>query len=188
GRSNFDVPRRFVASAVWDTPFFRKSENAFVKTALAGWKLAPIVTVQDGLRATASVNGSLPTPFTTPDGFTVSSAPSSGPNGSGGSFRVPFEPRNDFQLPALENIDLRLAKEFQIKERFRLDFIAEAFNLFNHTLVFGATTNQYNLIKVAVPGGSLPAFAPRTDFLTPSADQSTLYRERQLQLAVRLNF
>jgi len=199
GRSNFDVPRRFVASAIWDMPFFLHNQSTFVKYVLAGWKVAPIITIQDGFRVTESVNGSVPTGITTPDGFTISSTPSSGPNGSGGSFRVPFEPRNAFQLPALENIDLRLGKEFRLKERYSIDFIVEAFNLFNHTLVFGATNNQYNLVKVNAAthapcpttgtcGPALPAFTPRTDFLTPTADQSTLYRERQLQLAVRFQF
>src|SRR5262249_18115872 len=116
-RSNFDVPRRFVASAIWDLPFLKASDNAFVRNVIAGWKVAPIVTISDGFRVAESVNGSLPTNLTTPDGFTITSTPSTGPNGSGGSFRVPFEPRNAFQLPAFENINLRLAKEVRFKER-----------------------------------------------------------------------
>jgi hypothetical protein len=135
-RSNFDVPRRFVASAVWEIPFLKNSDNMFVRNVIAGWKVAPIVTIQDGLRVAESVSGSLPTvtgttagkPNLLSDGFQINSTPSNGPNGSGGSFRVPFEPRNAFQLPALENIDLRLAKEIRIKERYKVDFIAEAFN------------------------------------------------------------
>src|SRR5262249_53993797 len=148
GRSTFDVPRRFVASAVWEIPFLRESQNSFVKNVIAGWKVAPIVTIQDGFRVAESVNGGLPTNMTTPDGFNISSTPNGGVNGSGGGFRVPFEPRNNFQLPALENVDLRLAKTLRIKERYGVDFIAEAFNLFNHTLWFGATSNQFNLNKV----------------------------------------
>jgi hypothetical protein len=172
GRSTFDVPRRFVASAVWEMPFFRDSTSAFAKSVLAGWKIAPIVTIQDGLRVAETVNGGL-------SGGTAFSV-----NGSGGSFRVPFEPRNAFQMPALENIDLRLAKEFRIKERYRVDFIAEAFNLFNHTLVFGVNSDQYRMVS----GSGGQSFAVNSTFLVPSADQSTLYRERQMQLAVRLSF
>jgi len=199
-RSNFDVPRRFVASAVWEIPFLRESNNMFVRNVIAGWKVAPIITIQDGLRVAESVNGSLPTNTTLPDGFKIASTPSSGPNGSGGSFRVPFEPRNAFQLPALENIDLRLAKEIRFKERYKVDFIAEAFNLFNHTLVFGASSGQFNLGKTVASAAQCNSgvtgtcsqliFTPVTagSFLAPSADQSTLFRERQLQLAVRFSF
>jgi hypothetical protein len=200
GRSNFDVPRRFIASAVWDMPFLKNSDSKFVRSVIAGWKVAPIVTIQDGFRVAESVSGSLPTTgaaASLPDGFKILSTPSSGPNGSGGSFRVPFEPRNAFQLPALENIDLRLAKEIRFKERYRVDFIAEAFNLFNHTLVFGANSSQFNLGKQTATcnaGVTGPCtqfvFTPVTagSFLAPNADQSTLYRERQMQLAVRFSF
>jgi hypothetical protein len=203
GRSSFDVPRRFVASGVWEIPFLRESKSAFVRNVIAGWKVAPIVTIQDGFRVAEGVNGSLPTVTGTtslPDGFKINSTPSNGPNGSGGSFRVPFEPRNAFQLPALENIDLRLAKEIRFKERYKVDFIAEAFNLFNHTLVFGASSNQFNLGKTAATAAQCNAgvsgtcsqlvFTPVTAgaFLAPNADQSTLYRERQMQLAVRFSF
>jgi hypothetical protein len=198
GRSAFDVPRRFVASAVWDMPFFRNSESMAARSVLGGWKLAPIVTIQDGFRLSESVNGNL-FGFTSPDGFVVpSSFPGSSLNGSGGTNRVPFEPRNNFQLPALENVDLRLAKQFRISERTNLEFIAEAFNLFNHTLVFGANTSQYNLIKVQPNGApcpttgscspALPAFSPNVSFLAPNADQSTLFRERQMQLALKFHF
>src|SRR5262245_4735502 len=202
GRSTFDVPRRFVASAVWEIPFLRDSKSSFVRNVIAGWKVAPIVTIQDGFRVAESVNGSLPTSATIQlaDGFKISSTPSNGPNGSGGSFRVPFESRNAFQLPALENIDLRLAKQFRLKERYKVDFIAEAFNLFNHTLVFGASSNQFNLVRTAATAAQCNAgvsgtcsqlqFTPVTagSFLNPNAAQSTLYRERQRQLAVRFSF
>jgi len=201
-RSNFDVPRRFVASAVWEIPFWRENKSSFVRNVIAGWKVAPIVTIQDGFRVAESVNGSLPTSATIQlaDGFKISSTPSNGPNGSGGSFRVPFEPRNAFPLPALENTDLRLAKQFRFKERYKVDFIAEAFNLFNHTLVFGASSNQFNLVRTTATAGQCNAgvsgtcsqltFTPVTagSFLNPTADQSTLYRERQMQLAVRFSF
>jgi hypothetical protein len=199
-RSTFDVPRRFVASAVWEIPFLRESQNSFVRNVIAGWKVAPIITIQDGFRIAEGVSGSLPTNVTLPDGFKIASTPSSGPNGSGGSFRVPFEPRNAFQLPALENIDVRLAKEIRFKERYKVDFIAEAFNLFNHTLVFGASSNQFNLGKTTATAAQCNAgvtgtcsqliFTPVTagSFLAPSADQSTLFRERQMQLAVRFSF
>ncbi|HKV37569.1 MAG TPA: TonB-dependent receptor [Blastocatellia bacterium] len=174
GRSNFDTPRRFVASGIWELPFWKKSDNTFVRTAIAGWLVSGIVTVQDGFRVPESVNIV----------STIPGATAFSENGSGGTFIVPFEPRNNFQLPALENFDLRLAKRFQFRERYGIEFLAEAFNLFNHTLVFAATNNQYDLNGSA----AIPVFTPRKDFLTPTSDQSTLYRERQLQLSARFTF
>jgi hypothetical protein len=43
-------------------------------------------------------------------------------------------------MPAFFEWDLRLAKRFPLGERFKLDVIADAFNLFNHTNV--AAVNQ----------------------------------------------
>lgn len=171
GRSNFDTPNRFVASWVWDIPFLKHSSNAFVRSVIAGWLVSGIATIQDGARVTEAVN----IVSTIPGGVTAFST-----NGTGGTFIVPFEPRNAYQLPDLENLDLRVAKRFQIGERYSVEFLAEAFNIINHTNVFGATANQYDQIGTT--------FKPRTDFLTPTADQSTLFRERQLQLSIRFRF
>lgn len=195
GRSRFHVRHRFIGNFVWELPLFRRHANAAVKTLLGGWKLNGIVTLQSGATVEQRVNGNLPT-FRGPDGVLIAPT-SSGPNGSGGSLRVPFEPRNAFNQRPLQNIDLRLAKEFRIGERFRLDFIAEAFNLFNRTNVFGVNQNEYNLGTASPTGGAcasattgpcLPAFRPNNTFLETSSAQSTLYRERQMQVAVRLNF
>jgi hypothetical protein len=189
GRSNFDVKNRFVASFIWEMPFARTSESPFLKHVAAGWKLNGIVNLQDGARVTGSVGGNLPS-FRDPDGTQIASI-SGSPNGSGGLNRVPFEERNLFRRPSLQNIDLRLGKEFRVKERYRINFIAEAFNIFNRTHWFGATTTRYDLITITagLPAGTaLPAFRPRTDFLTLNSAQSTLYRERQMQLALKFNF
>jgi hypothetical protein len=190
-RSNFDVKNRFVASFIWEIPFAKENKNPFANYVLAGWKLNGIVNLQDGTRVTGNA-GNLPSGFTDPDGTLIVPIASS-VNGSGGSNRVPFEERNLFKRRGLQNIDLRLGKEFRFKERYRINFIAEAFNLFNRTNWFGTTTTRFDMTTVVVspagsPTRSLPAFRPRTDFLRLNSAQSTLYRERQMQLALKFNF
>jgi hypothetical protein len=191
GRSNFDVKNRFVASFIWELPFAKDIKNPIANHVLAGWKLNGIINLQDGARVTGNVSGTLPS-FTDPDG-TVVTPISGSPNGSGGTFRVPFEERNLFKRPSLQNIDMRIGKEFRFKERYRINFIAEAFNLFNRTHSFGTTTNRFDLGTLVISGTgsgtrSLPAFRPRSDFLVLNNAQSTLYRERQMQLALKFNF
>jgi hypothetical protein len=190
GRSAFHVRNRFVGSFLWELPFLRDSQNSIATTVLAGWKLNSIITLQSGRPVEANVSGSLPT-FRATDGVTVTPT-SASPNGSGGSLRAPFVERNSFNQPNLYNIDLRLAKEFRLKERYRLNVIAEAFNLFNRTNVFGVSQNAFDLVLTGctspTAGPCVPAFRPRTDFLTVSSAQSTLYRERQMQVALRFAF
>ena len=41
-------------------------------------------------------------------------------------------PRNNLHGPGFSNTDLALIKHFQLTEKFRLEFHAEAFNAFNH--------------------------------------------------------
>src|SRR5262249_31405585 len=41
-------------------------------------------------------------------------------------------PRNIFTAPSYWNVDLGLIKQFQLSERFKLQFRTEIFNAFNH--------------------------------------------------------
>jgi hypothetical protein len=98
----------------------------------------------------------------------------------GGSSRVPFRGRNVFTGPGGATVDSRLAREFRIKERMRVQFIAEAFNLFNRNNVTSITTTEYNIRSTVL--------FPRTDFRAVSATGTNLMRERQLQLGARFVF
>ena len=83
-------------------------------------------------------------------------------------------PRNDFYGPHLTNFDLALAKTTVIHENVKLEFRAEAFNLFNHAEFAQPDTNIFS-----------STFGQITDTLL-NADGSR--SERILQLALRLTF
>ncbi len=166
--SNLDQRKRFTASAYWIPPFTRIS-NPVVKSILDGFQLSGIVTLFDGRPYDGTVSGS-PSPAGTASGLL----------GVGGSSRVPFRGRNVFTGPGGATVDSRLAREFRIKERMRLQFIAEAFNLFNRNNVTSITTTEYNIRSTVL--------FPRTDFRAVSATGTNLMRERQLQLGARLVF
>ena len=51
GPANWDVPHRFVASWVYEPPFFRNSSNNFLKYVLGGWQITGITTLQSGIPA-----------------------------------------------------------------------------------------------------------------------------------------
>jgi hypothetical protein len=97
-------------------------------------------------------------PFTVPG-----VAPSQGCNGTLG--------RNAFTMPFFFQFDLRVSKGINLGERFRLDLIADAFNLFNHTNI--SAVNQ-----LCDPSAA-----------TCSAGQPTAaYDARQFQFALKLNW
>jgi hypothetical protein len=73
------------------------------------------------------------------------------------------------------NLNARVSRSFPIRERVRLEAIAEAFNLLNHTN--GVTLNG-TFGSGAYPTNPLPTFKQITAVGDP----------RTLQLAVRLSF
>jgi hypothetical protein len=166
--SNLDQRKRFTASAYWIPPFSRIS-NPVMKSILDGFQISGIVSLFDGRPYDGTVSGS-PSPAGTASGLL----------GVGGSSRVPFRGRNVFTGPGGATVDSRIAREFRIKERMRLQFIAEAFNLFNRNNVTSITTTEYNIRSTVL--------FPRTDFRAVSATGTNLMRERQLQLGARLVF
>jgi hypothetical protein len=160
-----DQRHRWVTSAVFQTASAPLSQG-FRKSFLGGFTVAPIVEVASGrpfnvitgqdtrLNLGASQGrpsvGSAGTtsPFIPGVAFTI---PSTCLTNSGTQFSVPSLTttgvgcignlsRNRFVMPAFFEWDLRLAKRFPLGERFKLDVIADAFNLFNHTNV--AAVNQ----------------------------------------------
>jgi hypothetical protein len=75
---------------------------------------------------TAFVNATLANPVncrTSTDGKTTYCIPAAGQQGSS---------RNQFRGPGFWNTDAGLRKNFTLTERFKLQFIADAFNVFNH--------------------------------------------------------
>ena len=92
-------------------------------------------------------------------GYTFTTPPANDPFGDLG--------RNAFRAPGLEQWDFAANKNFRIRERARLQFRSEFFNLTNHTN-FGI---------------------PDTDISTSSFGQiRTTYPARQIQFALKLMF
>jgi carboxypeptidase family protein/TonB-dependent receptor-like protein len=89
--------------------------------------------------------------------------------------------RNLFRGPFQVRFDMSLAKEFPIKERFRLRFRADAFNMFNHP-DFDAPNNNVTFF----PNFSGPPSIPPEGSL--GVIQHTVGSPRFLQLSLHLTF
>lgn len=169
GVTDFDVPHRFVASAVWSPRGFGLDESAVGRAIFGGWTLAPIVTAQSGRPYSAEVSGR-----------PVAAALNSSITGSGGdSYFLPGG-RNSFRQPKLVNVDMRLSRRFNFTENTNLEFLIEGFNLFNRTHITSVNTTAYT-----ISGSTL---VPSASFGTDSATGNSIFRERQVQMAVRFQF
>jgi len=180
GRSNFDRRHKFVASAVYAPRV--EVKNTAIRTVADGWSIAPIFQYYTGQPLDAGVSGSLPN--ANPINPAIPNAISSGINGSGGANRLILVPRNDFSGPDVWNVDLRLSKRFYIKEKFNVEFLGEAFNLFNRTQITGLNSSYYSVGGTAQ--SATLTFQPA--FGTANEAGGTLYRERQVQIGLRLKF
>ena len=95
--------------------------------------------------------------------------------------------RNSFRQPRLINVDARLSRRFNFTENTNLEFLVEAFNLFNRTQITSVNTTAFSLVS-AVSGGPGVNLVPNAAFGTPTATGNSIFRERQVQMAVRFNF
>jgi len=186
GVSSFDIPNKFVANAVW-YPHFNVHGGA--SAILNGWELAPIFQIYSGVPFTPAISGSFPLGGS-PAGTVLTGG--SGQNGSAGSTRFALVPRNSFRLPKIVNLDMRLSRRIHFNESTALEFLVEGFNVFNRTQVTGLNTQIYKTTGTfAAPilcSTACTTTSTLTNFNTISAAGGTLFRERQIQAAVRFQF
>ncbi len=171
GVSSFNLPQHFVASLVYQ-PTFQLSKR-FERAIVNGWTVAPIVTVQSGLPYSYGVSG------TNNKIQTVPGAASS-INGSGGANRILFAGRNTLLQPDIQNVDLRVSRTQTVLEKYHVEGLIEAFNLFNRQNITGVNTSAYS-----AQGSTLTAIG---NFGIANAAGNTIYRERQIQAALRFEF
>ncbi len=173
GNSNFNVPNRFVFSAIAESPWHTRGWTNYL---VSGWQIAPIYQIQNGLPFSLVTSGNPPSTL---------GAVSSGVNGSGGRQIIDVVGRNTFRLPRTQVVDLRISKKFTLAENYKVEVLGEAFNLFNRTNVTGDTTLGYFV------GGT--AAAPTLSFnsgfgTTSTANSNFAYSSRQIEIGVRFLF
>ncbi len=182
-----DQAHRFVASYTYELPWGpgRKlwNGNSLASRLLGSWQVGGLALLRSGLpfgvdstanttdsqggrqRANRVGDGPLSRDARTLGRFFDTSAFVNPP-----AYLFGNSARNVIRSPGLVNFDVMAGKSFQVTERWRLDFRAEAFNLMN-TPAFG------------FPGATVgtPAFGVISSTL-PGTDA------RQVQLALKLNF
>jgi hypothetical protein len=197
GLANYNQPLNNTTSVVYDLPFgkgrkFASGLSNYADAVIGGWRLTLINTMTSGLPvnltyspASASqvstvvtyrpnltgqpliLDSSDPTRYLNP--AAVSTAiDRSDPFGNAG--------RNIVSGPSFFQTDLGLHKTFPVwKERTKLEFRMEAFNLFNHTNFTAPDSNASN-ITLDATGNNTGSFGKIT----------SAFPARQIQFALRL--
>jgi hypothetical protein len=196
GNSATNVPNRGVVAVVYQP---QTTFHGYKDYLLGGWRIAPLVQLQNGLPYTPYVSGSV-SGLTVPagvDGCTPKAGASTctatpaykGLNGSGSSAnRLPILERNNYQNPSTSVVDLRLGKNFYIHaphfEASRLEFLAEMFNVLNHQNITAVQNDAYTLSGTTLtPYNGTNTFGAYTN-----SNSNYTYSPRQVQIAARFHF
>jgi hypothetical protein len=183
GLSSLNYPQALHADVLWAPQL----EGARRMRRLAdGWSLAAISTARSGRPYSYDLSGGP----NLPGGHESL-------NGSGGAQYLPTVGRNTLRLPMTINTNVRVARGFQLFRTARGLLSAEAFNVFNHQSVTSVNQRAF-LVGTAVDGVTPLVFQSAqeiateglntTAFGTPNATGSSLNRERQIELALRIAF
>lgn len=155
--SNFDVPDRITGGLVYELPFFRKTSNPLLKTALSGWQLAGTAFWQRGTPITITTPNNIGLGFAViqpnvlsgvTQGYSVTAAENNARQGlpwfntaaftQPPSYTLGNAARNfsGLRRDNYKNANLSITRNFKIRERLKGQFRAEFINAFN-TVVFG---------------------------------------------------
>jgi hypothetical protein len=190
GNSIFNVPDRFVVSAIAESPWKVGGVLGYLAN---DWQLAPIYASQSGLPYSLVTAGTPPTITlsTTTDPVTgnittVSAKPlGGGVNGSNGRKGIDFVGRNTFQMKRTIDMDLRLSKKVRFGEHYSAEVLGEAFNIFNHQNVTGVNNTGYIIGGTA----TAPALSFNSSFGSVTNSNSNFaYTSRQIQIGFRFFF
>ena len=174
--SLFDQRHRFVFSGVLTSPASWRNSDSFAHRFLSDFTVAPILEISSGrpfniLTGTDSnldLQSSNDRPSVAADGTLV--LPTFLLDGSLG--------RNRGITHSYASLDLRVARAIRFGERFRVDLIAEGFNLFNR--FNEASANPFfdvvNVFNQRGPGGRY------------HSNPTSAYDPRQFQFGIKLNF
>jgi hypothetical protein len=150
GPASWDIPHRFVASYIYDIPFFKSSPHPVVRYIVAGWQIGGVTTIQSGSpvnvtfgtdRANIGITGQQ-----RPD--LVGAVPSLNCQPSptsrelincfdAGAFALPASftfgnaSRNLLRGPKFASTDLSMMKNVPLGGTVRFQIRAELFNAFN---------------------------------------------------------
>jgi hypothetical protein len=87
--------------------------------------------------------------------------------------------------------DLRLSKRFSVKERVKLEFLGEAFNIANHQNVTGVNTTAYTVGSTTATKTNTLTYTtavPTFGATTFTNTSGFSFAPRQIQLGVRAQF
>jgi hypothetical protein len=148
GNASMNVPQSLNFGYIWNLPWYHNS-HGWQKQVLSGWRYSGLTSIQSGFSQNPGLSIAHPGLSTRPDITGVSIA---GPKTvkqwfNTAAFAAPAPgyfgnaAPGSIAGPGLVDFDMAVYKDFHLTERHKLEFRAEAFNVFNHTNFSTVSTN-----------------------------------------------
>ena len=167
-----DQRHRFVFSGIWNLNYAQHVPR-LARAFLGGWEVSSIFTAQSGQ------------PYSGLLGFDLNNDSNSRTD------RTPGLGRDTFYTPRIVDLDARITRNVRLTERTKLQFIAEAFNLFNHANIITTSTTQFSVSFKAPDCGiaGTPCLVPNKGFGAPfTTFEAPIVGPRIVQLAMKFVF
>jgi len=187
--SDLDQRHRFVGSIIWQPSYGKNFENPIARQLVDGWSLSTIVVAATGQPYNANIGTSILGSAIPGDGGMTGAEVSTFAGPTGG--RASWLARNPYNLPNFTNVDFRMGRSFSFKEKYKLDFMVDAFNLFNSTIVSSVNTTAFTYSGPGVGACATHTsgcLVPSSSFGSRSTTSSAISGPRQLQLGARFTF
>lgn len=218
--SALDHRQRFTFSPLYDVTAF-KNGNWVMKNLVSNWEIAPVYQYQSGTvwdvqsGVDSNLNGDTAgdRTFVNPAGQNnVGSGTTPLMNSAGQTVAylvknpharyiaaplgtLPNGGRNTGMLPPINDLDLTIAKNVNITERYRVQFAMRAFNILNHAQYVGGFISDVANAGLALPGTNTNPTAAQVHLFTlPTsstfADPTQAFSSspRSLQLSLKFMF
>ena len=212
--SALDRPTRISLVAYYEAPWYNKKSNWFMKNLIGNWTAAPIYTYESGEFATvqsavdSNLNGDNAgdRAIINPNGQDgMSSTVSALKNSSGQTVAyVANNPnaryiqaglgafadsgRNSLQGRPINNVDLSLFKNFNVTERYRVQFGAQFYNLFNHAQFIPGFPNRVDNPQVLNTGSAVRAMVTTGNLNFNNPESVFGSNPRFIQLTLKMFF
>jgi hypothetical protein len=184
-----DQRHRFNLFGFWQLPFGKTGNNP-LNPVVRGWLLSTIFTAETGRPFSESI-GVNSVQFLGTDGALYNGFGGLRGQGSAGNF-LPTIGRNSIYGDNNYRLDLRIARQFQVTERLRMELLGEAFNITNRANYNGYNSTAFNTVATTTttPLSAPITMIPNSNFRVANNDgsQPDGTNARRIQVSMRLRF
>ena len=198
GDSILDHANRISIATIYDVPWYKGSSSWLKKNVLGNYEIAPVYIYESGQWGTTQSALDTNLNYDAAGDRTIYNA--AGVKGTGSDVVglvatagpqagniVAYEAvnPNTLKTPPIDNIDMTVAKHIAINERLRVDFLAQAFNVFNHPQWVTGSLNNVN--SIGDVGAAQQYFVPTASNFD-NAKLNFASNARTMQLALKFIF